>query len=238
MTASNATGTQPTSARTRHLTVWVLGSLLLLGNVVGWWLALDARSRPNPYRCPIEGPVSPATNGADRLPASERGPAPARSHGPADLNTCLGDPRVQAQLNKRFQEGARLGAAAGSDAARRADIEKAMQRRYLALERRERADRAALERLALDRHLDDATRDRLLEALERQNDDETESFLQWKEGKITDQDHFSDIQSGSARLNEVFTNLVGAEGLTAYKKFWGTEYQKEMDQLDKEEGYP
>ena len=237
MSASDATGTQPTSARTRHLTVWVLGSLLLLGNVVGWWLALDARSRPNPYRCPIEGPVSPATNGADRLPASERGPTPARGHGPADLNTCLGDPRVQAQLNKRFQEGARLGAVAGSDAARRADIEKAMQRRYLALERRERADRAALERLAQDRHLDDATSARLLEALERQNDDETESFLQWKEGKITDQDHFSDIKTGSARAHEAFKSLIGEDGRLAFQKLWDTEFKKEMEQLDKEEGY-
>lgn len=237
MPESDATGTQPTSARTRRLAVWVLGSLLLLGNLVGWWLALDARRRPSPSRCPNEGSVAPEKREANLPPAPEHGPTPVRGHVPADLNTCLLDPRVQALLTKRFQDGTRLGVAAGTDAARRADIEKAMQRRYLALERSERADRAALERLALDRHLDAATRDRLLEALERQNDDETESFLQWKEGKITDQEHFSDIKTGSARAREAFKSLIGEDGLLAFKKLWDTEFKKEADQLDQEEGY-
>lgn len=238
MPASNTPETPPASSRSRHRMVWLLSSLLLLGNVVGWWLALTARRGSVQSRCPVEEPAAPPMDGADHPPTPERGQSQERALTRPDFSACLRDPKVQEYLRKRLHEATRLGAAAGSDAARRADIEKAMQRRYDALERRERADRAALEQLGLDRQLGPSTRARLLEALERHNDDETESFLQWKEGKLTDQEHFAEIQAGSARLNEVFTNLVGAEGLTAYKKFWGTEYQKEMDQLDKEEGYP
>jgi len=238
MPASNIPGTQPDSNRNRHRLVWILSSILLLGNVAGWWLALTARRGPGQSRCPVEEPAAPNKAGADHPPTSERPPSQERAHTSPDFNACLRDPGVQEYLRKRLHEATRLGAAAGSDAARRADIEKAMQRRYDALERRERADRAALEELAQVRQLNPSTRTQLLEALERHNDDETESFLQWKEGKLTDKEHFADIQTGSARVNEIFTNLVGPEGLAAYNKFWRTEFQKEMDQLDKEEGYP
>ncbi|PKN48150.1 MAG: hypothetical protein CVU59_00285, partial [Deltaproteobacteria bacterium HGW-Deltaproteobacteria-17] len=92
-------------------------------------------------------------------------------------------------------------------------------------------------RLAQERHLDDATRARLGEALQRQNDDETESFLQFKEGRITDKDHFADIQSGTARVHEAFTSLIGADGLALYKKLWDAEFKKELEKLDQEEGF-
>ncbi|MBU1410031.1 hypothetical protein KKC22_00810 [Myxococcota bacterium] len=248
MPETSSSSSSPNPGPSRVPVLGILIAVLFLTTVAGWWVAWEARRQLSRIR----GTGDDCTAGHDRDAPDPRGaaaPSDARvtsrdpattspDSGPApSFDACLRDPRVQAHLDRRLREASRMGAIAGSDAARRAEIEKAMKRRYDALERTERAQRAALTRLAQERDLDDATRSRLEEALKRQVDDETESFLQFKEGKLTDREHFAEIQSGSARVNEAFTSLIGADGLLVYKKLFGSEFQKEMEKLDKEEGY-
>lgn len=221
---------------------WILSGVLFLATIAGWWVAWEARRQLRLVRNTVDNPGAAGNREAAApsvAPINAESIADLKSPSAAEvtLDACLRDPRVQAHLDKRLREASRVGAIAGSDANRRAEIEKAMKRRYDALERRERADRAALALLAQERNLDDATRARLAQALQRQNDDETESFLQFKEGKLTDREHFAEIQAGSTRINEAFTSLIGADGLLVYKKFWNAEFKKEMEKLDKEEGY-